>query len=144
LNANGVINSINSDNDQLQRTLNHEASKVVRYGNTSVADALKMITINPAIELGIDDRVGSIEEGKDGDVVVWSGHPLSIYSKAELTYIDGTKYFDLENDPDDMRIKINAGTDFEDGANFRQIISRRDENACLKDAFILLDQHIQN
>ncbi len=144
LNANGVTTSINSDNDQLQRTLNHEASKVVRYGNTSIADALKMITINPAIQLGIDDRVGSIEEGKDGDVVIWSGHPLSIYSKAELTFIDGTKYFDLENDPDDMRIKINAGTDFADASNFRQIISQRDENACLKDVFVLFDQNIQN
>ncbi|MDR9418442.1 amidohydrolase family protein [Gracilimonas sp.] len=140
LNANGVVNSINSDNDQLLRTLNHEAAKVVRYGNTSVNDAIKMITLYPAIQLGIDDRVGSIEEGKDGDVVVWSGHPLSIYSKAEMTFVDGTKYFDLENDPDDMRIQINPGTDYEDGANFREIVTRRDENACLQDAFILLEE----
>lgn len=140
LNANGVINSINSDNDQLLRTLNHEASKVVRYGNTSVNDALKMITLNPAIQLGIDDRVGSIEEGKDGDVVVWSGHPFDIYSKAEMTFVDGKKYFDLENDPDDMRIHINPGTEFEDGANFRRIVDNREEDACLQDAFILLGE----
>mgnify|MGYP003111250647 FL=1 len=137
LNANGVINSINSDNNQLLRTLNHEASKVVRYGNTSVNDALKMITLHPAIQLGIDDRVGSIEEGKDGDVVVWSGHPFSIYSKAEMTFVDGTKYFDLENDSDDMRIQVNPGTDFEDGSNYREIVSSRDEDACMQDAFIL-------
>jgi imidazolonepropionase-like amidohydrolase len=137
LNANGVVNSINSDNDQLLRTLNHEAAKVVRYGNTSVNDALKMITLHPAIQLGIDDRVGSIEEGKDGDIVIWDGHPFSIYSKAVMTFVDGKKYFDLENDPDDMRIQINPGTDFEDGANYREIISRRKDDSCLQDAFIL-------
>lgn len=139
LNANGVVNSINSDNDQLQRTLNHEAAKVVRYGNTSVNDALEMITINPAIQLGIDDRVGSIETGKHGDVAIWDGHPLSIYSKAEMTFVDGKKYFDLENDPADMRIDIEPGTAFEDGANFREIISGRSESACLQDVFILFE-----
>lgn len=144
LNANGVINSINSDNDQLLRTLNHEAAKVVRYGNTSVNDALKMITLNPAIQLGIDDRVGSIEEGKDGDVVIWSGHPFDIYSKAEMTFVDGTKYFDRANDPDDMRIDIDPATDFKDGSHFREIISRREENSCIKDVFELMQHEIQN
>lgn len=140
LNANGVINSINSDNNQLQRTLNHEAAKVVRYGDTSVNDALKMITLHPAIQLGIDDRVGSIEEGKHGDVAIWDGHPLSIYSKAEMTFVDGKKYFDRENDPDDMRIHIEPGTDFEDGSNFREITSRREEDTCLQDTFILMEE----
>ncbi len=144
LNANGVINSINSDNNQLLRTLNHEAAKVVRYGNTTVNDAIKMITLHPAIQLGIDDYVGSIEEGKHGDVVVWSGHPLSIYSLAEMTFVDGKKYFDRSNDPDDMRIDIDPGTDFEDGANFREIVTRRDEDACLQDAFILMQNNTQN
>ncbi|MEX2478713.1 MAG: amidohydrolase family protein [Gracilimonas sp.] len=140
LNANGVINSINSDNDQLLRTLNHEAAKVVRYGDTSVNDAIKMITLHPAIQLGIDDRVGSIEEGKHGDLAIWSGHPLSIYSKAEMTFVDGTKYFDRENDPDDMRIQINPGADFDDGSNFREITTRRETDACLQDAFILFGE----
>ncbi|MDZ7807008.1 MAG: amidohydrolase family protein [Gracilimonas sp.] len=144
LNANGVINSINSDNNQLLRTLNHEAAKVVRYGDTSVNDAIKMITLHPAIQLGIDDRVGSIEEGKDGDVVVWSGHPLSIYSMAEMTFVDGKKYFDRSNDPNDMRIDIDPGTDFEDGANFREIVTRREDDACLQDAFILMQNNTQN
>lgn len=144
LNANGVINSINSDNDQLLRTLNHEAAKVVRYGNTSVNDAIKMITLHPAIQLGIDDRVGSIEEGKHGDLAIWSGHPLSIYSKAEMTFVDGTKYFDLENDPDDMRIQINPGVDYDDAANYREIVTRREDDACLQDAFLLFGNNLQN
>jgi imidazolonepropionase-like amidohydrolase len=144
LNANGVINSINSDNNQLLRTLNHEAAKVVRYGNTTVNDAIKMITLHPAMQLGIDDHVGSIEEGKHGDVVVWSGHPLSIYSMAEMTFVDGKKYFDRSSDPDDMRIDIDPGTDFEDGANFREIVTRREEDACLQDAFILMQNNTQN
>jgi len=144
LNANGVINSINSDNNQLLRTLNHEAAKVVRYGNTSENDAIKMITLHPAMQLGIDDYVGSIEEGKHGDVVIWSGHPLSIYSMAEMTFVDGKKYFDRSNDPDDMRIDIDPGTDFEDGANFREIVTRREDDACLQDAFILMQNNTQN
>lgn len=144
LNANGVINSINSDNDQLLRTLNHEAAKVVRYGNTTVNDAIKMITLHPAIQLGIDDRVGSIEEGKHGDLAIWSGHPLSIYSKAEMTFVDGTKYFDLENDPDDMRIQINPSVDYEDTANYREIVTRREDDACLQDTFILFQNNLQN
>ncbi|WP_142714776.1 amidohydrolase family protein [Fodinibius sediminis] len=104
LNANGVINSINSDSGELIRHLNHEAAKTVHYGETSKQDALKMITINPAIQLGIDEKVGSLEEGKHGDVAIWSGHPLSIYSVAEATFIDGQQYFDRSGDPDDMRL----------------------------------------
>jgi imidazolonepropionase-like amidohydrolase len=90
LNENGVTNSINSDSNELIRHLNHEAAKTVRYGQTSEADALKMITINPAMQLGIADKVGSLEVVKQGDIAIWSGHPLSIYSKVEQTYIDGT------------------------------------------------------
>lgn len=107
LNANGIVTAINSDDAELMRHLNHEAAKTIHYGNTSKRDALAMITLNPAIELGLQDRVGSIEEGKDGDVVIWSGNPLSIYSKALKTYINGVKYFDRANDPDDMRLKVN-------------------------------------
>lgn len=142
LNENGVINSINSDSDELIRHLNLEAAKTVRYGQTSVEDALKMITINPAIQLGIDDRVGSIEEGKEGDVVIWSGHPISIYSKVEQTFIDGVKYFDLEEDPADMRISVNPATDYE-SASYGQIIYGRQNDACMQDAFYLFEETVQ-
>lgn len=112
LNSNGVINSINSDSGELIRHLNHEAAKTVHYGGTSKEDALKMITINPAMQLGIDDKVGSIEEGKHGDVAIWSNHPLSIYSIAEATFVDGKKYFDRAEDADDMRREVDPETDF--------------------------------
>ena len=143
LNANGVVNSINSDDSELIRHLNHEAAKTVRYGNTSVHDALKMITINPAIQIGVDDKVGSIEVGKDGDVAIWSGHPLSIYSKVEQTYIDGKKYFDLAEDPVDMRISIDPTDDFDSAANFEAFHSGRQNDACLEGAFILNTETIQ-
>jgi len=137
LNANGVVNSINSDSDELIRHLNHEAAKVVHYGGTSENDALRMITINPAIQLGIDDKVGSIEEGKHGDVAIWSGHPLSIYSIAEMTFVDGKKYFDREADPDDMRIRFDPEVEYDDTSNFEEIISGRSHDACMEDVFIL-------
>lgn len=144
LNENGVINSINSDSDELIRHLNHETGKTIRYGQTSVEDALKMITINPAIQLGIEDRVGSLEEGKEGDVVIWSGHPISIYSKVEQTYIDGKKYFDLADDPADMRISVNPNESFEDGAVFGEIISGRQADACMEGAFFMFEETAQN
>ncbi len=144
LNENGVVNSINSDSGELIRHLNHEAAKVVHYGGTSKNDALRMITINPAIQLGIQDRVGSIEVGKDADFAIWSGHPLSIYSIAEMTFVDGTKYFDRENDADDMRIDINPSVDYEDAANVNRIISGRSHDACLEGAFILSETTLNN
>lgn len=140
LNANGVVASINSDSDELIRHLNHEAAKTVRYGNTSVNDAIKMITLNPAIQLGIDDKVGSIEEGKQADLSLWSGHPLSIYSVNEMTFIDGIKYFDREEDADDMRIKVSTTADFDNAMNFEKVISGREEHSCLEDAFYLLGE----
>ncbi len=143
LNKNGVTNSINSDSDELIRHLNHETGKTIRYGQTSVEDALKMITINPAIQLGIEDRVGSLEEGKEGDVVIWSGHPISIYSKVEQTYIDGKKYFDLAEDPADMRISVNPTESFEDGSAFGEIISGREADACMENAFYMFEETTQ-
>ncbi|MEX0608995.1 MAG: amidohydrolase family protein [Balneolaceae bacterium] len=144
LNANGVTNSINSDSGELIRHLNHEAAKTVRYGMTSENDALRMITINPAKQLGIDDKVGSIEVGKQADLAIWSGHPLSIYSIAEMTFVDGHKYFDRENDADDMRISVNAGTDFDDTSNFEEIISGRSDDACMQDTFTLTEANHQH
>jgi adenine deaminase len=94
----GVVTSINSDDSDLGRRLNQDAAKAVMYGGMSETEAIKLATLNPAIQLKIDDRVGSIKVGKDADFVIWNDHPLSIYAKPEQTWIDGTKYFDLETD----------------------------------------------
>jgi hypothetical protein len=98
MNDRGVVTSINSDSPELGRRLAHEAAKSVMYCGMSPEDAIKMVTINPAIQLKIDDRVGSIKGGKDADLVIWSGDPLSIYSKPEMTFIDGRVYFDIDSD----------------------------------------------
>lgn len=94
----GVVTAVNSDNASLMRRLNQEAAKAVKYGDLDPYEALKMATINPAKLLHLDDRMGSIKEGKDADVVLWSDHPLSIYARAEKTIVDGTVYFDVEKD----------------------------------------------
>jgi len=94
----GVTVAINSDDAEMIRRLNQEAGKTVKYGGMSELEAWKMVTINPAKLLHLDDRTGSIKEGKDADLVLWSGHPMSVYSKAEKTIIDGATYFDLEKD----------------------------------------------
>lgn len=94
----GVTVAINSDDAEMSRRLNQEASKTIKYGGVSEEDALKFVTLNPAKLLHLDDRVGSIKEGKDADVVLWSDHPLSIYAKAEKTIIEGVTYFDIERD----------------------------------------------
>ena len=94
----GVVTSFNSDSNELARRLNTEASKAVKYGGVSEAEALAFVTINPARQLRIDERVGSLEPDKDADFVIWSGHPLSSFSRAEQTWIEGRKYFDVELD----------------------------------------------
>jgi len=94
----GVVTAINSDDREMIRRLNQEAAKTIKYGGMTELEAWKMVTINPAKLLHIDNRVGSIKEGKDADLVLWSGNPLSVYSKAEKTLIEGTTYFDLETD----------------------------------------------
>ena len=94
----GVVVSFNSDDSELARRLNLEAAKAVRYGGVPEAEALDFVTKNAAAALGIQDRVGSLEPGKDADFVVWSGHPLSTYSVCEQTWIDGRKYFDRQED----------------------------------------------
>ncbi len=94
----GVTVAINSDDAEMSRRLNQEAGKIVKYGGVSEEEAWKMVTINPAQLLHIDNRVGSIKVGKDADVVLWSHNPLSVYAKAEKTIIEGVTYFDLEAD----------------------------------------------
>src|SRR5690606_19412433 len=88
----------NSDSDELARRLNWEAAKAVKYGGLPPEEALKFVTINPAIQLAIDDRVGSLEVGKDADLAIWSGPPLSSFSRCVATYVDGRCYFSLEQD----------------------------------------------
>ncbi len=95
---NGVNVSINSDSDERMRRLNIDAAKVMKYGGVPEEDALKMITINPAKQLGIDKRTGSIEVGKDGDIAIWTGHPFSTFSRVEMTLIEGETYFDRTKD----------------------------------------------
>ena len=94
----GVNVSFNSDSDELARRMNLEAAKAVKYGGISEEKALEFVTINPAIQLGIDNKVGSLEIGKDADFTVWSGHPLSNYSICEQTWIEGKQYFSIEQD----------------------------------------------
>jgi imidazolonepropionase-like amidohydrolase len=94
----GVVVSFNSDSDELARRLNFEAAKAVKYGSVPPADALAFVTSNPARQLGIDKRVGSLEAGKDGDFVVWSGDPLNASSIALETWVDGKKQFDRAAD----------------------------------------------
>ena len=98
MHSQGVVTAVNSDDAEMSRRLNQEAAKSIKYGGVSEEDAWKFVTLNPAILLHIDNRVGSIKIGKDADLVLWSGHPLSISSKAEKTLIEGKVYFDLQKD----------------------------------------------
>jgi len=106
LTKNGVVTSINSDDAGLIRHLYHEAGKTQRYGNLSDNEALQLITLNPAIQLGIEDRVGSIEVGKEADIAIFKGHPLSIYAIPQMTIVDGIVRFDINDDPNDMRLEV--------------------------------------
>lgn len=92
----GVLVSFNSDSSDHARRMNLEAAKAVKYGGTSEEEALKFVTINPAKQLRIDKQVGSLEPGKDGDFVIWNGHPLSTTSMCLQTWIDGKQYFERE------------------------------------------------
>ena len=94
----GVLTGFNSDDAEMARRLNQEAAKAITYGGLSEEDALKLVTLNPAKMLHIDNRVGSIKAGKDADIVLWSDNPLSIYAKAEKTFVDGIPYWDIEQD----------------------------------------------
>jgi len=93
----GVIVSLHSDNEQIASRMNWEAGKLLRTGFTE-EQALTTVTLNAAKLLRIQDRVGSLEPGKDADFVVWNGDPLSQFTKAEQTWIDGKRYFSLEED----------------------------------------------
>ncbi|MCB9187630.1 MAG: amidohydrolase family protein, partial [Flavobacteriales bacterium] len=94
----GVNVGINSDDAEMGRRLNQEAAKGVKYGGMSQEEAWKMVTLNPAKMLKMDGQTGSLKAGKDADVVVWSANPLSIYARAEQTYVDGILYYSIEKD----------------------------------------------
>lgn len=140
LTRNGVVTSINSDDPGVIRHLYHEASKTLKYGGLSRDEALSLITINPAKQLGIDKRVGSLEVGKDGDVAIFRGHPLSIYTLPVMTLVDGIVRFDREKDPDDMRIYVDPEERF-DQAGFTVPESYHD---CLGSAAATFNQLFEN
>ena len=94
---NDVLVSFNSDDDELARRMNTEAAKAVKYGGLSDEEALKFVTINPAKQLRIDRWVGSLEEGKDADFVIWDGPPLSIFSKVQETWIEGSRFWSIDD-----------------------------------------------
>ena len=94
----GVNTIINSDDAEMARRLNQEAGKIVKYGGVSEDEAFKMVTLNPAKALHVDNKVGSIKVGKDADVVLWTDNPLSIYAKSLYTIVDGTVFFDRAKD----------------------------------------------
>ena len=94
----GVLVSINSDSAEEHRHLNQEAAKAMKYGGLTEEQALKLVTINPATQLGIDKRVGSIEVGKDADLVIYTAHPLSTFAIPRQVLVDGVVYFDREKD----------------------------------------------
>lgn len=90
----GVVTSVNSDSPEEMRHLNQEAAKAIKWGGLPETEALKLVTLNPAVQLGVEDHVGSIEVGKDADLAVFSGHPLSVMGVVEQTYVDGQLFFD--------------------------------------------------
>jgi imidazolonepropionase-like amidohydrolase len=94
----GLNVAINSDDPEMARRLNQEAAKSIKYGDMTEEEALKMVTINPAKMLHVQDKVGSIKVGKDADLVLWNNDPLSIYAIAQKTIVDGIVYFDRERD----------------------------------------------
>ncbi|MBL7930864.1 MAG: amidohydrolase family protein, partial [Bacteroidia bacterium] len=104
----GVNCAINSDDAEMARRLNQEAAKAIKYGGLTETEALKLVTLNPAKMLHIDNKVGSIKVGKVADLVLWTDNPLSVYAKVDKTIIDGQIYFDRE---EDARLKENIRTE---------------------------------
>ncbi len=96
----GVLVTFNSDTSELDRRLNLEATKAVKYGGLSPQDALNFVTLNPAKQLGLEDRLGSLEPGKEADFVLWSGDPLSTRTVVDQTWVKGVLYFGRSRDPE--------------------------------------------
>ena len=105
LNKMGIVTAINSDDAEMGRRLNQEAAKTVKYGGVSEEDAWKMVTLNPAKLLHLDDRMGSVKNGKDADLVLWTNNPLSVEARVEMTVVDGEVLFDSKRD-EELRKKV--------------------------------------
>ncbi|MFN7932576.1 MAG: amidohydrolase family protein [Bryobacteraceae bacterium] len=101
----GVLVSLNSDSGELMRRLNTEAGKTMKYGGLTETEALSLITINPAKQLDLDNRIGSIEPGKDADLVIYDKHPLSSFAKVQKVLIDGSVYFERDRDVTDRQLR---------------------------------------
>lgn len=140
LTRNGVLTSINSDSGELIRHLFHEAAKTQKYGDLTNDEALSLITLNPAKQLGIDNRVGSIEVGKDADIAIFEGHPLSVYAIPVMTFVDGIKYFDRATDVADQRIYINP----EEVIENITIFNRLDEDRCMEENVVSFEALFSN
>lgn len=131
LTRNGVVTSINSDDAELMRHLYHEAAKTQKYGDLTDDEALSLITINAAKQLGVENRVGSLEVGKDGDIAIFKNHPLSIYTVPVYTIVDGVVRFDRAKDPDDMRIYVDPRQDLDATG-----LAEHSGDRCMEGAFI--------
>jgi imidazolonepropionase-like amidohydrolase len=94
----GIVVSIHSDSNEHARRFYQEAAKMMKYGDLTEEEALRLVTLNPAIQIRLDHRIGSIDVGKDADLVIFNGHPFSIYSRPEMTMIEGEVYFDRNED----------------------------------------------
>jgi cytosine/adenosine deaminase-related metal-dependent hydrolase len=101
----------------MMRHLYHEAAKTQKYGNLTDEEALALVTVNPAKQLGIESRVGSLEVGKDADIAIFKNHPLSIYGVPQVTIVDGIVRFDREKDADDMRLMVDPKQNIEEGGS---------------------------
>lgn len=101
----GIVTAFNSDDAEMARRLNQEAAKAVKYGGVPEEEALKFVTLNPAKMLHLDHRIGSLKAGKDADFVIWTDNPLSIYAKAQSTFVDGKRYYDQDRD-EAMRAEV--------------------------------------
>jgi imidazolonepropionase-like amidohydrolase len=132
LTKNGVVTSINSDSEEYIRHLYHEAAKTQRYGSLTDEEALALITINPAKQLGIDKNVGSLEVGKDADIAIFDGHPLSIYAVPQFTIVDGVVRFNRSKDAADQRLQASA-TRAETGFFLHK--EQHNHDRCLEGAF---------
>ena len=153
----GLVTGFNSDDEEMARRLNQEAAKAVTYGKMSEEDALKLVTLNPAKMLHMDNRIGSLKAGKDADLVVWSTDPLSIYAVAEKTYVDGIPYWDIAKDADNQKaMKAESGRIIQkmieaksSGANVQRgagNAGRRPRYECEtleEDQFVVQDDYIQ-
>ena len=129
----GVNTSLNSDDPGMIRTLFHEAAKTQRYGGLTDDEALALVTINPAYQLGIDARVGSIEPGKDADLALFTANPLSVYARVAMTVVDGVVRFDAARDGDDQRLVVDPA---ERTPEIR-LHAGRDADACMDGALDL-------